>query len=73
MWTFLEVFICGNNLCFQHGNHRSYFLLSFAGQIALYFAIHHCQLWVQKIRNHKFSDILKKLNVNFLLEVILFL
>jgi len=26
------------------GNHQSYYLLRFAGQTVLYFAIHHCQL-----------------------------
>jgi len=41
-------------LCFQHDN-QSYFLLIFAGWIVLYFAIHHCLLWVQKIRNDIFS------------------
>jgi len=33
----------------------------------LYFAIHHCLLWVQKIRNQKFSAISKNSNVNLLL------
>jgi len=51
---FLEVFICGKNLCFQHSN-QSYFLLSLVCQIVLYFAIHYCLLCVQKIRNQKFS------------------
>jgi len=37
----------------------------------LYSAIHHCLL--HKIRNQKFSASLKKSNVNFLLDVILFL
>jgi len=30
IWIFLEVFICGKNLRFQHGN-QPYFLLRFAG------------------------------------------
>jgi len=29
MMTFLEGFICGKKLCFQHGDHQSYFLPSF--------------------------------------------
>ena len=29
MWTFLHVYICETNICFQHGN-QSYFLLSIA-------------------------------------------
>jgi len=37
----------------------------------LYSAIHHCLL--QKIRHQKFSAISKKSNVNFFLEVILFI
>ena len=51
-------------LFFQHGN-QYYFLLSFGGWIVLYFVIHHCFLWVQKIKDQKFSAIL--------LEAILFL
>jgi len=45
-------------LCFQHSN-QSYFLLSFAGQNVLYFGIHHCLLLERKIRNQKFSSVLK--------------
>jgi len=70
MVTFHEAFICGNKFCFQHGN-QSYFLPSFAGQFVLFFAIHHCLLWRQKI-NQKFSVIFKMAKVNFLLEVVLF-
>ena len=47
-----------NILCFYHGN-QSHFLLSFAGQNVLYFVIHHCLLLERKIRNQKFSFVLK--------------
>jgi len=51
---------------------QSCFLLRFADWIVLDIAIHNCLL-VQKIRNQKFSAIVKTSKVNFLLEVILFL
>jgi len=47
-----------NIVCFLDGN-RSYFLLSFAGQNVLYFVIHHCSLLERKIKNQKFSSVLK--------------
>ena len=53
-------------ICFQHGN-------QFPRWIVFCFAIHHCLLWVQKIRNQTFSAISKKSNVNLLLGVILFI
>ena len=59
-------------LCFQHVN-QFYFLLSLAGWIVLYFAIHRCLNWMQMVSNQKFSAILRKSEVNFLLEAILFL
>ena len=68
---FLRFSSVENFLCFQHGN-QTYFLLSSGGYIMLYFVIHHCSLWVQKIRIQKFSAILKKSKVIFVLEVILF-
>jgi len=41
--------------------------------IVLYFAIDQCLLWMQKIRNQKFSAVFKKSNVNLLLGVIRFI
>ena len=35
--------------------------------------IHHCLFWVETTRNQKFSAILKRSNVNVLLELILFI
>ena len=70
MWTF-EFFICRQNLYFQHGN-QFYFLLSFAGYCAL--LCNSSSLFIRtKYKNQKFSDILIKSKVAFLLEVILFL